>query len=96
MNLILTKPNTVYSKVPLTLDLGGIAKGFAVDKAVEALKQCGATSGYVNAGGDLRVFGDVSQSIQIRNPGNSSELMSLGSLANGAIATSSQIGRAHV
>ena len=89
MNLILTKPNTVYSKVPLTLDLGGIAKGFAVDKAVETLKQCGATSGYVNAGGDLRVFGDVSQSIQIRNPRNSSELMSLGSLENGAIATSS-------
>jgi thiamine biosynthesis lipoprotein ApbE len=41
----------------LIVDLGGIAKGFAVDRAVKALKCAGLASGVVNAGGDLRVFG---------------------------------------
>jgi thiamine biosynthesis lipoprotein len=43
--------------VPLALDLGGIAKGYAIDCAVEALRTAGCTSGIVNAGGDLRVHG---------------------------------------
>ncbi|QKM64245.1 FAD:protein FMN transferase [Polynucleobacter tropicus] len=88
MDLVLTEPNLVSSITPLTLDLGGIAKGFAVDKAVEALQECGVTTGYVNAGGDLRVFGNTSQKIQVRNPSNPSELISLGSLENGAMASS--------
>ena len=88
MHLILTEPNLVSSKTPLTLDLGGIAKGFAVDQAVKALRRCGTTSGCVNAGGDLRVFGNLSQEIYIRNPVNSKELVSLGTLKNGAIASS--------
>src|ERR671935_3250985 len=37
--------------------LDGIAKGFAVDRAVEALQHAGIRDGVVNAGGDLRVFG---------------------------------------
>ncbi|MBI4381980.1 MAG: FAD:protein FMN transferase [candidate division NC10 bacterium] len=39
------------------IDLGGIAKGYAVDVAAQALKQCGVYSGLVDAGGDLRVIG---------------------------------------
>ena len=88
MDLTLTDPNLVSSKTPLTLDLGGIAKGFAVDKAIEALQLCGADSGYVNAGGDLRVFGNISQEIHVRNPSNPGELISLGSIENGAVASS--------
>ena len=88
MDLTLTGPNQVSSKTQLILDLGGIAKGFAVDKAVEVLQQCEVKSGYVNAGGDLRVFGNISQEIQVRNPSNPSELISLGSLENGSIASS--------
>jgi thiamine biosynthesis lipoprotein len=54
---------------PTRLDLGGIAKGFAVDQAVEALRRRGASSASVNAGGDLRVFGDAPQEIRVRLPG---------------------------
>ncbi len=43
--------------VPLALDLGGIAKGYAIDRAIEALRAAGCVSGGVNAGGDLRVYG---------------------------------------
>lgn len=42
---------------PLWLDLGGVAKGWAVDVAVEALRAHGAVAGWVDAGGDLRAFG---------------------------------------
>lgn len=47
----------VYVRRPARLDLGGIAKGYAVDRAVSAMRRAGATRGLVNAGGDLRVFG---------------------------------------
>lgn len=45
-----------FSK-PLRLDLCGLAKGYAVDRAIEVLRRAGAAEGVVNAGGDLRVFG---------------------------------------
>ncbi|MHC4658457.1 MAG: FAD:protein FMN transferase [Planctomycetota bacterium] len=41
----------------MRLDLGGIAKGYAIDKAVEAMQECGATGGMVDVGGDIRCFG---------------------------------------
>ena len=45
------------SRVPLALDLGGIAKGDAIDRAIAALHAAGCSGGLVNAGGDLRVSG---------------------------------------
>jgi len=83
------EPTLVRSDLPLCLDLGGIAKGFAVDLAVDALQYAGALSGSVNAGGDIRVFGDEAQDIQVRNPARPHEVMYFGSLYEGAIATSS-------
>lgn len=48
---------TVRFERPLRIDLGGIAKGYAVDRAQAALMATGASAGVVNAGGDLRAFG---------------------------------------
>ena len=79
----------ITSTKPLCLDLGGIAKGFAVDKAVESLISYGIESACVNAGGDLRVFGRIPKPIHIRSPSRPTELINIGSLQNGAIATSS-------
>ena len=59
-DLTLSPPGTspwVRCQVPLALDLGGIAKGYAIDIAIEALRIAGCRSGLVNAGGDLRVYG---------------------------------------
>lgn len=39
------------------LDLGGIAKGFAVDRAVRTLREHGIDNALVNAGGDMRALG---------------------------------------
>lgn len=46
-----------FSVEGMRLDLGGIAKGYAIDKAVEAMQKCGASGGMVDIGGDIRCFG---------------------------------------
>lgn len=69
------------------IDLGGIAKGYAVDCAIAALRSQGVVIGIVNAGGDLRCFGRT-QSIHIRHPNAPTVLMRLGRLTDAAVATS--------
>lgn len=68
----------------LTLD--GIAKGFAVDQAVTALRAAGVRSGTVNAGGDLRVFGDKSERVHVRD--STGRLHDVGMLRDAAVASS--------
>ena len=73
---------------PLMIDLGGIAKGYAVDCAIEKLKELGVPSGCVNAGGDMAMFGDEPQSIHVRHPSAPGSMVRLGTFSNCAIATS--------
>ena len=47
-----------FSHPDLRIDLGGIAKGYAVDRAIELLREFGVAHGTVSAGGDSRVLGD--------------------------------------
>lgn len=46
-----------FDSPDLAIDLGGIAKGYAVDRAVAALRDWGVTDALVNAGGDLYALG---------------------------------------
>lgn len=69
------------------LDLGGIGKGFAVDLAVEALRGQGCQAGWVNAGGDLRVFGAVELPVQLRSE-ETGGVQAFARLSDGAFATS--------
>ena len=73
---------------PLCIDLGGIAKGFAVDCAVEALAASGASRGVVNAGGDLRLFGPSRRRVHLRRPERPHRLLRLGAFRETALATS--------
>jgi thiamine biosynthesis lipoprotein len=68
------------------LDLGGIGKGHAVDRAIAALQTAGAPGGWVNAGGDLRVFG-LALPIELRDE-LSGGTRRFGTLEDGAFATS--------
>jgi len=82
----------------MRLDLGGIAKGYAVDKAVEAMQTGGAIGGMVDLGGDIRCFGTPLKGkkhwiIGLQNPNSDkdiagSDVMLKLQLANGAVATS--------
>jgi FAD:protein FMN transferase len=78
-------PHFVIPHVPLHIDLGGIAKGYAVDRALMALRAAGCRAALVNAGGDLAVFGDRNYAIVIRNPGAGDRAIEL---KNAALATS--------
>jgi len=46
-----------FSDEGMLLDLGGIAKGYAIDKAIEAAQRSGAIGAMVDIGGDVRCFG---------------------------------------
>ena len=54
-------------RAPLALDLGGIAKGYAIDCAIAALRAGGCHAGVVNAGGDLRLFGARPETLLLRH-----------------------------
>lgn len=71
---------------PLWIDLGGIAKGFAVDRAVEVLRAHAATNACVNAGGDLRVAGRRAERVYVRDAQGG--VLPVLELADGALATS--------
>jgi thiamine biosynthesis lipoprotein len=73
-------------KRPVRLTLDGIAKGFAIDLAVAALRRCGATAGWINAGGDLRAFGELVLPVSRREVDG--RLTPLGGLRGGALASS--------
>lgn len=78
---------------PLVLDFNGIAKGYAVDCAIEVLRQHGVTAGRVNAGGDLRLFGYRCESVHVRTGGPQGIVLPLVAIADGAVATSAYGGQ---
>jgi thiamine biosynthesis lipoprotein len=75
----------VVAHAPLCIDLGGIAKGFAVDRALFALRDAGCAGGLVNAGGDLAVFGDQMHRILCREAGGRCTIVDI---RNAALASS--------
>jgi thiamine biosynthesis lipoprotein len=52
------KQTVQFSQKGVRIDLGGIAKGYAVDCGIDVLKARGVTRAYVSAGGDSRIIGD--------------------------------------
>ena len=63
------KKNIIFKKnKKLTINLSGIAKGYAVDKLSEYLKQEGLESFLINIGGDLSAYGNTPWLIEIENP----------------------------
>ena len=80
--------NRVVFHRPLCVDLGGIAKGFAVDRATECLRAHGASQTVVNAGGDIRVQGNEAEPIRL-SAESSLDSMPVLELADGSVASSS-------
>ncbi|WP_164159267.1 FAD:protein FMN transferase, partial [Stenotrophomonas maltophilia] len=70
------------------MDLGGIAKGFAVDCAIEVLRTFAVERAIVNAGGDLRHHGAWPMSVQVRDPQNAARVATSVLLDNAALASS--------
>jgi thiamine biosynthesis lipoprotein len=87
-DLVLLPENRVMRRRAALIDLGGIAKGYAVDRAVDVLLRCGVRNAIVNAGGDLRTFGEP-RPLHVRQPADASKCFLLGRIANIAVASSS-------
>jgi thiamine biosynthesis lipoprotein len=86
-DVLLLPDGSVRFRRPLMIDLGGIAKGFAVDAACAALDAHGVKRYVVNAGGDLRV-GAQAETIHVRLPGAPGALLPVARIRAAAVATS--------
>ena len=79
-------------KKNMALDLGAIAKGYAVDRAVRVLQQGGASGALVDAGGDLRFFGTKPGGrrwrIALAHPRKAGTLIEIGEMPLHSVATS--------
>ncbi len=89
-NLVLDDSDlSVYFKcIGLKVDMGGIAKGYAIDKAIAVLKSFGITQATVNAGGNIHYIGKQASFFGVKNPldPDSDPIMRI-QLLNEAIAT---------
>ncbi len=79
----------------MKVTLGGIAKGYAVDRACEVLSNNGINSALVNLGGDIKAFGPKSWKVGIQDPRKEGELLGKIEIENEAIVTSGDYRRYH-
>lgn len=91
-SIVIKDGDIEFGKASMGITLAGVAKGYAVDKAIEALKQGNIRHALVNAGGDIRVIGGKTETmpwrIAIRDPQNKRRLSTTVELHEQAIATS--------
>lgn len=78
------------------VDLGGIAKGYAIDRAADAMQAAGCVGGLVNVGGDLRCFDNslegTASKIELRNPFED-KIWTVLNIRNRAVCTSGSYAR---
>ena len=81
-----------FKKTGVTLDLGAIAKGFAVDEALKVLQENNIKDALVNAGGNLRAICSQltagKRKVWIKHPRIDGELYGYFQMDNGSVATS--------
>jgi thiamine biosynthesis lipoprotein len=91
-NIIVEDSLLRFRKPGMRLTLAGIAKGYAVDRAIQTMQREGIEHGLVNAGGDIRALAGKAEkapwTIAIRAPNDKSRSVSIVRLCDEAIATS--------
>ncbi|MFO7996905.1 MAG: FAD:protein FMN transferase [Dehalococcoidia bacterium] len=97
-NLIIDEDNNRarFSKDGMEVTLGGIAKGYAIDRVCETLASRGVEDALVDIGGDIRAIGATSWAIGIVDPRTEGELLGVIQLEHKAIATSGDYMRYHL
>ena len=83
--------STVDLPVGMRLGLGGIAKGYGVDRAMAVLLEHGVAHGLINAGGDLKALGrnrGALWRVAVRHPRDSERVLALIPVSNTAVVTS--------
>lgn len=81
-----------FHDVDARLDLGGIAKGWGVDRAVAALRDHGVRDALVNVGGDLYALGSAASGdpwqVGVQDPDDARAVVATLALSDEAVATS--------
>ncbi len=99
MKGLIFENDTVRSIDPsLQLDLGGFAKGHAVDVAIAQLREMGIKNAIVNAGGDLRAIGRKGNRpwrIGVRDPRSNGIIVSVETHDDESVFTSGDYERYH-
>jgi len=72
------------------IDLGGVGKGYAVDRAIERLRGLGVEQACVNAGGDLRVLGPRAEWVRLRPAAGAGRRLAILEIADAGVAGSGQ------
>lgn len=88
-----------FEKKGMRIDLGGIAKGYAVDRAIEALKKEGVKNALVNAGGDMYCLGEGPHGkwkVGIQHPRKDREVVGVIEVSNRGVATSGDYRRYYI
>ncbi|WP_042349870.1 FAD:protein FMN transferase [Bacillus massiliigorillae] len=65
---LLPQSNVIIKHSNEKLDINGIAKGWSVDQAKLLAIRAGMEEGFINAGGDVAIWGDSSQIVGVSNP----------------------------
>lgn len=88
--------NRVIKHRACLIDLGGVAKGYAVDRAIESVATHADAACIeeilINAGGDLRHCGEHPATIHLRDPQEPSRIVGTLDLRNTALASSATAG----
>ncbi len=85
------KQTVFFARQGVRIDLGGIAKGYAVERAVGILRAQGIEHGLVSAGGDSRILGDRRGApwiVGVRDPRNPDRVVARLPLVDEAVSTS--------
>jgi thiamine biosynthesis lipoprotein len=89
---IIIEAGNITLEPNMSIVLGGVAKGYSVDRAIESLKRDGIENGFVNAGGDGRFIGfkekDTTWKVGLQNPNKTEDVVTIVNVHDMAVATS--------
>lgn len=91
VQLIPDGPAVRFARSGVRVDLGGIAKGYAVDRGIAVLRAAGIDRAMVNAGGDTRIIGDRFGRpwvVGIRHPDDEKQVVLRMPIVDAAMSTS--------
>jgi len=86
-----SKQTVSLDRAGMRIDIGGIGKGYAADRAVEVMRKAGATAGVVALSGDIKTFGQLPDGhgfpVGIQHPRNEGAILAWIELQDEAIST---------
>jgi thiamine biosynthesis lipoprotein len=98
--LLVDKDSAIVLKDDMSVDLGAIGIGFAVDRAAEILRKNGVQKAIIDGGGEIRTMGKkengLSWRVGIRNPFNKKQFICVIELENLSVSTSGNYEKNHV